>query len=190
MDTGKYTFKKSTCERYDIRFGQCGWATITIDENGGMFNCQSDYGTYAYSWPHHGRKTFKHFLIGLAKDHSYLLGKVSKQNWHDYDKTIKQWKKAIIDCRKRRDCSKEDAREVWDFILGLDDYSFNPTALELKIYDSDEIYKICDGADIGYMFPVEMDYSPQAYAFAKEIMPMLAEILMAEITLEELKEAQ
>lgn len=50
----KYTFKSSTCERYDIKLtDKFGVAIITIDENSGLFNAQSDYGSYSYSWSNH-----------------------------------------------------------------------------------------------------------------------------------------
>ena len=75
----EYKVNKSVCERYDFRFDQWGWAKITIDERDGMFSAQSDYGTYAYSWPHHGRKSFKHFLIEIARDSHYFLKKVSSR---------------------------------------------------------------------------------------------------------------
>ncbi|MFW9970258.1 MAG: hypothetical protein ACFFDF_08670 [Candidatus Odinarchaeota archaeon] len=86
----KYEIKKSMSERYDIRFGRCGWATITIDENGGLFNCQSDYGDYSYSWPRHGRKSFKHFLIEICKDKHYFLKKVANEDYFDYQKNKEQ----------------------------------------------------------------------------------------------------
>jgi hypothetical protein len=81
-----YTFKKSTCERYDLRWKRSGWAIFTIDENGGLFNCQSDYGDYCYSWPNHGRKSFKHFILELAEDTHYFLKKVAKEDYFDSEK--------------------------------------------------------------------------------------------------------
>jgi hypothetical protein len=175
-----YTFKKSTCERYDIRFGSWGWAIITIDENGGLFNCHSDYGDYNYSWPNHGRKSFKHFILELARDYHYLLGKVSKEDYFDYVKSRKSWQKAIIKARKDGDCTKEEARNAWEFIDGLDEYSNSPHIIQKELYESDAIEAIA-GSEPWYMFDTEMEYSPQAMAFATEIMPIFADIIRTEI---------
>ena len=175
-----YSFKKSTYERYDIRWSQCGWAIINIDENGGVFNAQSDYNNYSYSWPHHGRKSFKHFIIELAKDKSYFLGKVSNRSYFNYEESLKSWERAIIEMRREYDCTKEQARNVWDFIHSLDDYSGSQHLTQLQIYESDAIREICP-EEPWYMFDTIMEYPHSARAFAEEVMPMLAEILKNEI---------
>lgn len=172
--------KKSTCERYDIRWDQWGWAIITIDENGGVFNAQSDYGSYAYSWPNHGRKSFKHFILELARDKSYFLGKVAKQTYFNYEKHLGEWKRKIIEMRRDRDCTKENARDAWEVITGLDDYSSSHQLIEKELYESDIINELSFG-EPWYVFETDLDYSPQALAFAQEVMPMFAEILKKEI---------
>jgi hypothetical protein len=90
----EYIVTKSTCERYDLRWKNCGWAIITIDENGGVFNCQSDYGDYSYCWPHHSRESFKHFLCEINT--GYLLNKVAEEDFYDHDKCFESWKKEDI----------------------------------------------------------------------------------------------
>ncbi|SHN86473.1 MULTISPECIES: hypothetical protein [Desulfitobacterium] len=176
----EYSFKKSTSERYDIRWGKYGWAVITIDENGGMFNAQSDYGNYAYSWPNHGRKSFKHFIsLDLAKDPTYFLGKVSRETHFDYERTIKKWKREIIQIRRNKECTKEQAGEAWDFITYLDDYSGSSHAIQMKVYESHELSAICE--EPNYVFGVELDYPPDAKNFAKEVLPIFAEIIRQEI---------
>jgi hypothetical protein len=178
----KYNFKKSTCERYDIRWGDFGWAIITIDENGGVFNAQSDYGNYSYSWPNHGRKSFKHFILELARDKSYFLGKVASNDYFYYDKSVKAWEKTIIDMRKSNgdyECTKEQAREMWDFLHSLDDYSSNAAIIQKEIYESNIIGEIFD--EPWYIFDTIHGFSPDAHAFADEVMPMFAEILKQEI---------
>lgn len=119
----EYTFSKSTCEKYAIRWGSYGWAVFTIDEASGLFNCQSDYGDYSHMWPNHGRKSFKHFILEITKDTSYLLKKVSKRDEFDYEETLKRWKLVIIDARRELSCNKRQARDAWDFITGLDGVS-------------------------------------------------------------------
>lgn len=174
-----YTFKKSTCERYDIRWDKFGWATITIDENGGMFNAQSDYGSYAYSWPNHGRESFKHFILELARDASYFLGKVSRETYYDHAKSLEQWKKQIIEIRRDGECTREQARDAWEFLDELDDYCGNATAVQMRLYESSELSAIC--AEPWCLFCTDMDYPPAARYFANEVMPMFAEILKNEI---------
>lgn len=174
-----YTFKKSTCERYDIRWKPYGWATITIDENGGVFNAQSDFGAYAYSWPGHGRKSFKDFIVNdLASDPSYFLGKVAKENFFDSDLAFDKWKGEIISIRRERECTREQAREAYDFLNDLDS-SLSVDLLQERIYESKELNAIYD--EPWYAFDFYLDFSPQAKAFAHIVMPMFAEILKKEI---------
>lgn len=181
-----YKFKKSTCERYDIRFGKFGgWAIITIDENGGLFNCLSDYDNYNYAWPNHGRKSFKHFIIEIARDSHYLLKKVAKKDSFDFDKNLKEWKKTLIKFRREesycmKEYSKENIRQAWDFFLGLEDYSSNADMISYQIYESCEMRDLELDNPMDY-FEVEKDYSPQAKAFADEIMAIFSEILKNEI---------
>lgn len=175
----KYRFEKSTCEKYTIRWGSYGWAVFTIGESG-LFNCQSDYGNYQYMWPNHGRKSFKHFILELAKDRYYLLNKVSKESYFNFEKSLESWEKAIIQLRRDGDCTKGEARAAWDFLHDLNDYSMSKDLVQEKIYESDEIHTICPD-EPWYMFDTIMEYPPGAIYFADEVMPMFAEILKDEI---------
>jgi len=180
----EYTLKKSTCEKYTIRWGSYGWAVFTIDEFG-MFNCQSDYGDYNYMWPNHGRKSFKHFILELAEDTSYLLKKVSRRNTFDYEKAVIGWKSELIKVRRARECTKEQARDVWEFIEASEEYSGSPQIIQKEIFESEALSAIWD--EPWYIFETDLDYSPQALAFAHEVMPMFADILRKEIDEEALK---
>ena len=174
----QYKFTKSVCERYDVRFGG-EWATFTIDEKGGLFNCQSSYGNYSYAWPRHGRKTFKHFILELARDRYYFLNKVSNDNVFNFDASSRMWKKQIIKMRKNGDREKEDARVAWDYIDNLDpDMSYDRAVNE-----------ICASKVIRRMWrePWESmdfvkEYPREAVIFATEVMPMFAEILRQELS--------
>lgn len=173
-----YTFKKSTSERYDIRWKH-GWAIFTIDENGGVFSCQSDHGNYNYAWPKHGRKSFKHFILELARDSFYFLGKVSSTTYLNYGTSLRTWKNTIIRMRKERDCTKEQAREVWDFIRDIDGCSSVET-IQRELYGNKTINDL-SGGEPWYLFDTDLDYPPGAVRFAKEVMPMFAEILQKEL---------
>ena len=174
-----YMFKKSTCETYTIRWGVFGWAVFAIDEETGLFNCQSDYGDYNYMWPNHGRKSFKHFIIELAEDTHYLLKKVSKDDSFNYEKTIESWKNLIIEIRKERICTKEKARGAWDVVINLDDFSGSPDMCQREVFESDEISHLYP--EPWYVFDAYMEYPLGARAFAHEIMPIFADLLRKEI---------
>ncbi len=175
-----YTFKKSTCEKYTIRWGSCGWAVFTIDEATGMFNCQSDYGYYNYTWSNHGSKSFKHSIIEIAKDSTYLLGKIATRVHFDYEKALKNWKSELIKMRRERDCDKNQARDAWDAITGLGDYSNQVQILQKELYEDERISELY-GGEPWYIFTIDLDYSFQALAFANEVMPMFADLLKNEI---------
>lgn len=172
----EYRFEKSTCEKYTIRWERGGWAIFTIDESG-LFNCQSDYGDYQYMWPNHGRKSFKHFIMELARDTSYTLGKVAKKEYFDEYGTLEQWKQAIITERKENNLTQEEARALWDEILQIN--LDNAYSAQQGIYDNRIIGKIYD--EPWYVFEAGQVYSPDARYFANIIMPMFAEILKKEI---------
>lgn len=175
----EYTCKKSTCERYDIKLKDSyGWAIITIDENGGLFNSQSDYGNYSYSWPNHGRKSFKHFLLELVNDKQYFLGKVADDGYYYQEKTEESWKQEVLRARKERELTKEEARELWDEIIDFDYYS-SGEAIQNQCYQSEIIAKYY--CEPWYSFEVVKGFSPHAHAFANIIMPILGEIIKKEI---------
>lgn len=183
-----YTFKKSTCERYDIRWKRNGWATFTIDENGGLFSVQSDFGNYNYAWPNHGRESFKHYIIQeLVRDPDYFLGKVASKDYFDSDKAEKQWKAKIIELRKDRECTKEQARDAWQFLMNDLDVGGSVDYLQNEIYGSSEISAISE--EPWYDFEIELDYPRIAVRFVHEVMPMFADILRKEIESEEKEKA-
>ena len=178
-----YTCKKSVCERYDLRFARGEWAIFTIDENGGLFNCHSSYGDYSYSWPNHGRKTFKHFLIEITRDYWYLLNKVSDKTYFNFDKTVAEWKKKIIEWRKELSITQEQARDAFDVINDLED-GMSADYTYMRLVESDEI-RALEVADEWEVFDCVKEYPREAMFFAEKIMPMLAEVLKDEIEAEE-----
>lgn len=178
-----YKVKKSTCERYDLRWERGGWAIITIDENGGLFNAQSDYGSYSYLWPCHGRESFKHFIQELATDSSYFLEKVAKADHFDFEENLKGWKRKLIELRKterwEKSLSKKNIKAAWDFFEEIDS-CYSKDMVELEIYNSGAIKDL--GIDEPwYVFETNTDYQYCARYFANRVMPMFAEILQGEI---------
>lgn len=176
----QYNFKKSTCERYDIKLKDTyeGWAIITIDENGGLFNAHTDYGDYNYSWPNHGRESFKHFILELVRDKSYFLGKVADNKYYYAEKTEQAWKEEVIRARKENELNQEEVRELWDEITDFDYYISNES-IQHQCYESDVVNKYY--CEPWFYFEVVQGFSPQAHAFADIIMPILGEIIKKEI---------
>ena len=179
INTEEYTFKKSTCERYDLRWKYNGWATFTIDENGGLFSVQSDFGNYNYAWPKHGRESFKHFLIEITMSPDYILGKISNEDYFDSDKAEKKWKSKIIELRKDRECTKEQARDAWEFLVNDLSVDGSVDYIQNEIYGSSAISSISE--EPWYDFEIELDYPYMAVRFVNEVMPMFSEILKKEI---------
>lgn len=175
----EYTFKKSTCERYDLRWKHNGWATFTIDENGGIFSVQSDFGNYNYAWPKNGRESFKHFLIEITRSPDYVLGKISKEDYFDPDKAEKKWKAKIIELRKDRECTKEQARDAWEFLVNDLNVDGSVDYLQSEIYGNSAIAALSE--EPWYEFEIDLDYPRMAVRFVNEVMPMFADILRKEI---------
>lgn len=171
--------KKTTCEKYSLRFNNgWDWANFMIDESG-LMQCNSSFGNYSYQWGAFG-ESFKKFLCGI--DSSYLLNKVSDNNYFDVNKYQKQAKKALIALRKENEITSEQARELYEFIEnGLDDCGSSYDLVCGEIYDNALLSKVCNG-DVMYSdFSPEQDYPPNAVAFANEIFPMFVNILKEEL---------
>lgn len=158
---------------YKIRdLGQFGWADITIREwpGGGSFDCQSDYGNYAYQWGAIGSRTFKQFLCSLDKD--YFLKKTRPKDYRvfDSDLTCQNIRRDIIEKRKEREFTKEEARECWNECEDLENqsnrnidafyYWFETTNLGEKLYCGD--YS---------SVPIQKIYNPMCDAFWERIWP-------------------
>lgn len=175
----EYTFSKGTVEKYDIRWNRGEWAVFTIDNASGLMQCHSSYGDWGYSWPNHGRASFKHFILELERDWEYLLGKVSDRVF-DFDESVRLWKKIVLDSRKKCYCEKDEAREAYDFINDLDESEGEHCYIRMM-----ESSVICDlEPDAWEVFHAERNWAPQDMTFAKTIWPMLCDIIRKELKLE------
>lgn len=115
-----YRCTKTSCDRYEVRVaGKSDWAIFMID-TAGVFQCTSDYGDFSHNWPHHGRKSFKHFLVELARDQHYVFNKLEPQRQRFlFDETIESWKRHTLERRREGSITKERAREAMDVMLHL-----------------------------------------------------------------------
>lgn len=164
---------KGTSERYLLRFEPNGWANIVIDDRG-FFDCQSDWGDYCHVWAHHGRSSFKAFLMEL--DASYFLLKTSKRDTFYYEESVKEHKQAVLRARKDGNIMKGEAREFYDLHF---EYSQSADLFAKEIVDNHQLFEKIYG-DYDWL-PVKKDYSPQALHFAKEVLPLFQEVLRKEL---------
>jgi len=149
-----------------------GWGIFLLDSTG-MFAAVTDYGNYAFKWTHHGCKDFREFVIKAHKSYDYILGKLISKVYSG-KKTINHIKRHILEYRWERSYSKKFARKEWDLIKEIDDMD-NVIGFK-EWYDSTHIE---DAAEF-----YGEDWTPCAKAFAKKLMPRLAEVLKAELAKE------
>ena len=170
--------KKTTSEKYFMRFenSKCTWASIVIDEQG-SFNVLSDNGNFGYSWPKHGRESFKHFLIEISRDPHYLLKKISDETYFDVEATEILWKKRVLQYRENGDLTKKEAREMWDELMEILNSGNGIEYTQVRAYDG-PLAKI---SEPWYDFDIVNDYPFGARNFVEVIMPQFAEILKEEI---------
>ena len=173
----KYTVQKAYIERYYFRFENGNWAQIYIDSEHNTLMCQSTFGDYGYPYWHPAKtETFKDFLIGMENEKQYLLEKVAKKEF-DLDLTVQNWKAQIIEWRRSENCTKNQAREMWDVINDLADSGANASELYHNLEDYPTFREVCsdwwDGA-------IASDYTIDAYAFADIVFPALVEVLKKE----------
>ena len=175
--SSEFTCKKSTVEKYDIRWNRGEWALFTIDLETNTMQCHSSFGDYAYTWSSPG-ESFKRFLIGLEKDCGYLLNKVSRPVF-DFDESIKRWKKMIIDYRRDGSIDKEAARDCWQVVVDCESYGVEEEGYCYSIVaDSSTITE--HFFDAWETFAGVKTFPAAAMTFGKVIWPMLCKVLREE----------
>jgi hypothetical protein len=104
---------KSTAERYFITAPLSenspykAWAIISLSEAGEV-QIYSDFGSWAYAWTSHGRKSLKHFLCEVHED--YLLRKLAgRPKEFNAEATAKKIRKLILERWRARKMTREDA---------------------------------------------------------------------------------
>jgi len=178
IDTNKCNITKTQAELYKIRFeNSFKWADITIDHNGntGRISISSDYGNWANYWGAAGT-SFKKFLIGL--DMYYFAGKINASKWFDSEKTCKNYKRLILEGRKREDFTKQEARDMYDEIKELE-YCDNAPEFGHVMLQSSILHKLFDGSP-----DLSTDVDPQFRMFWKEIWPFFVLHLKKEMEIE------
>lgn len=105
------------------------------------------------------------------------MNKVANDDYFYEDETVKSWKTQVIEDRREDYLSKKEARDIWDAIDEIDttnDYSAQEGILSNRA--------VCDAyEEPWHAFETVKGFSPQAKYFAKEIMPMFADIIQKEL---------
>jgi hypothetical protein len=101
--------------RYDLpgigRFGEGG--AIILLTSDGMLAAVSDFDNYAFRWSHFGDGDFRKFVVGMAKSPDYIMSKLGDVKY-DGIKTRLEIKRRILEYRRRRDVTRQWAREEFD----------------------------------------------------------------------------
>lgn len=105
---------------------------MTIHEKTGYIKIDSCYGQYQYSWPsfkNRGNVSLKRFLFQRVANKyafDYVMGKFSYGRQKEFEQfkaeeTIKEFKNNILERRKSEDINRDEARELWDELDGLEE---------------------------------------------------------------------
>lgn len=159
------------------------YAFITLCEETGTVDIQSDHGNWQHQWlkSSHGRKSLKHFLCESRYDFSYFqdkfgypsCGRPGAGEWFDFDSTIKAIEKQIndeeIDDNKKREFLS-DLEEMQDCKTANEFYHALPESILNDFYEGDF------GA-----IPSIRGTHPQLVQFMKRIWPRFISELTKEI---------
>lgn len=202
----EFSHSKQLVEEYHMRAKKgFAWATITISHDG-SFSAQSDYGSFSYAWPRHGRDSFKHFLIEITRScdeypQGYFYDKIKssdRENRVDTKTTLKNIRDLIIKARRdagvtpftkgsMRECTAEEARDLWgaldeferthDGIISQD--LFYSTMSHMSELQNHIIH--WEAFVENYDDMIEYTYDTAALAFCKYILPAFRDILKKEL---------
>jgi hypothetical protein len=103
--------------RYDLH-GEThsNWAVVLLTSDG-FFMSDSDFGAFCYRWSAHACKDFREFFLGKDESWHYFASKFAGgKTEFDGDKTTKRLLEWILASRKRKEMSKDNARELWDAV--------------------------------------------------------------------------
>ncbi len=163
---------ETTATVYRIRnIRHAGWADITLREwdGGGSFDCQSDYGNFAYVWGSIGDRNLREFLCGLNKD--YFMKKTRPHDYREFsvEKTCKEIQREIISQRRERTITKEDASLCWEQSHEID----TRTASNEGFYHCMEEFDIVDKIFCGdyTALPTRTEYNPMCDMFWEKVWP-------------------
>lgn len=111
------------------------WADIVIDTprpGAVQVLINSDYGSWSYFWGACGRD-WKLFLSSL--DRHYMASKFGCDREFDADRTLRNYRNAILTARRSDELDEERARECWDKIHGILEEAMDSRHFQSMVYD-------------------------------------------------------
>lgn len=97
-----------------------GWAVLMWDDRG-VVTLHTDHGSWVHQWhPRNiGASSIAAFLAGLNS--GYASGKFMGQACRvtDFERTVAEAKKQLLEMRRDGDVEADDAREEWDLLKGV-----------------------------------------------------------------------
>jgi hypothetical protein len=148
-----------------------GWAEIVLCSTG-FFGAVSDYGNYAYAWRSRGPEDIRRFLLDIGPD--YMQGKIAPREDYDGARTARAVRKCILDERRHRRMTREEALREWWLIGQHSDLDrsehFALWCQETKIGDAYEFARHSPDQD--------------AVAFCEKVLPRLKDAIRAELAAE------
>jgi hypothetical protein len=138
----------------------------------------TDYGVFAYRWGNNpGYASLKEFLARNGNDRHYFLKKLAGQRYIEYKhkETVQRWKRALLKSRRANQCSRDDARYVWNLIDKLKDNEV--LAVREMLNDETAVFVL----EWGIACRTVTDYNASAICFIDKLWPLFIETLREEI---------
>jgi hypothetical protein len=160
-----------TTRLYDLRTASGEWLARVVITDDGYFSTVSDYGEYAYWWTHAGA-CFRRFLTQICTDS--LLNKIAPRREYDSDATLKAAKRQILEARRGREVTAEDARCEWERLYDNSwlesSEAYAAWYRETELPDAHECYR--------------ERRNPQSVAFVEHVWPVFVAAIRAELAAE------
>ena len=177
---------RSLTETYKVYIDSRWQATIMIEESSGLLSIQSEYGHFSHYWGTSGRakgNTFKQELLRFGLD--YVQNKLGYNDnlgdWFDFDKTVKEIKRNIVESRKDGSIDSGKARTFWDEINELEEGNTTSEFGSL-IYETGLFEGLYSGDYCS--IPIITGTHPRLEKFMDLIYPIFKAELAKELTLE------
>lgn len=120
-----------------------------LNEEKGVLSIVSEYGNVGYNW-NCSFEDFKSMLINADTD--YILSKIKKPVF-DLQSTVKNLKEWILETRRNKNCTKEQASEVWEMINDIDHEGVEDEGYVFKFFNDNRFlieefeYDFCETID-------------------------------------------
>jgi hypothetical protein len=161
MKTEEFSITKGQVEIYKIRHPSgMYWADITIDAKGttGRIQIASDWGDYQYYWGACG-VDFKDFLAKIGID--YAAVKFGASDGFNLDSTLKDYRRHVLDSRRRDQITCDEARDLYNEIDEMNDGPYGSIDHFLTVaHEKDKLPKF-----FSYDLSVQRDITPQFKKF-------------------------